>query len=103
MAWGIWNKIKNGIKKVAGTVGKAAGWVADKALPVIRPIAGAVAPVLNAFAPGLGTAINAGVDYASKGISKLKGVTSRFGSGGSGIRKDIPTYNAEFSSSGSED
>jgi phage-related protein len=86
MGWGIWSKIKNGIKSAAGAVGnaakwamngvgkavngvgKAVNWVGKKVGPMARelaPIANMAAPILNSFAPGLGTGIAVGTNFAS--------------------------------------
>jgi phage-related protein len=92
MAWGIWNKIKNGIKKAAGAVGSAVSWVGKKVLPVLKPIANAAAPALNGLMPGLGTGISTGVNIGSKlfggdddGYPSAP-PPARYGSGGSGQR-----------------
>jgi phage-related protein len=99
MAWGVWNKIKNGIKKVAGGIGKAASWVNDKIIkPVIKPIANAVAPIIDGFVPGLGSTIRNGIDagsgFADRMTPKLKDFSegnSMLGSNGGGVRR-LPQY-----------
>jgi phage-related protein len=92
MAWGIWNKIKNGIKKVVGGVGNAASWVNDKVVkPVIKPVVGALAPVLDTFIPGLGTTIKHGVDVGSDCADRISPKLKDFGSNGGGVRR-IPQY-----------
>jgi phage-related protein len=87
MAWGIWNKIKNGIKKVIGGIGKAAKWVNDKIIkPIVKPIAGALAPVIDGFMPGLGSGIKRGVDIGSDYADKLAPKLKNFGDTNSLIR-----------------
>jgi hypothetical protein len=77
MAWGIWNKIKNGIKKV----GNAASWVNEKIVkPYLKPVAAAVAPILDGFVPGLGTGIKKGLDYGSGFTENLAPRLKTFGS-----------------------
>ena len=46
MAWGLWNKIKQGFKKVGSAVKKAADFVTDKIIKPFRPfISGAIGAV----------------------------------------------------------
>ena len=47
MAWGVWNKIKQGIKKAGNFVKKAVGFVADKVVKPFKPIIGAAATVFG--------------------------------------------------------
>ena len=54
MAWGVWNKIKQGIKKAGNFVKKAVGFVADKVVKPFRPIIGAAA---TAFGGAKGGAV----------------------------------------------
>ena len=51
MAWGLWNKIKQGFKKVGNFVKKAASFVNDK---VIKPFKPVIKNVANAIIPGSG-------------------------------------------------
>ena len=59
MAWGIFMKIKDGFKKVIGGIKKGALWLGNNAL---KPIVNAVAPVLDRIKPGVGTALQTGVN-----------------------------------------
>jgi hypothetical protein len=62
MAFGLWKKIKNGVKKVVGGIGKAASWVNDKVFkPIIRPLAPAIGAIANTIVPGSGLAITSGI------------------------------------------
>jgi hypothetical protein len=38
MAWGLWNKIKQGFKKVGNFVKKAASFVNDKVIKPFKPV-----------------------------------------------------------------
>ena len=47
MAWGLWNKIKNGFKK-------AAGWVKDKVIkPVVNNVVKPFKPIISAAASAI--------------------------------------------------
>ena len=64
MAWGIFNKIKKGFKKVGSVFKKAANYVNDK---IVKPFKPLIKTAVNAFVPG-GGAI---VDVASDGIDAI--------------------------------
>ena len=64
MAWGLWNKIKNGFKK-------AAGWVKDK---VIKPV---VDNVIKPFKPAITAAVSAFNPAAGAIASKVMDTTER--------------------------
>ena len=59
MAWGLWNKIKTGLKKAGKWIKTAAKTVTDKVIKPFKPIIGAAASVIN---PALGFAVNKGMD-----------------------------------------
>ena len=63
MAWGLWNKIKNGFKKVGNFVKKAAGFVTDKVIKPFKPIISAAA---TAFNPKAGLIANKVMDTVEK-------------------------------------
>ena len=70
MAWGLWNKIKQGFKKVGNFVRKAAGFVADK---VIKPFKPVISTVANVIAPGSGRIVEAvsdGIESVASGDIK---------------------------------
>ena len=71
MAWGVWNKIKQGIKKAGNFVKKAAGFVADKVVKPFRPIIGAAA---TAFGGAKGGAV----------ANKVMDTVERWSDGGEG-------------------
>ena len=67
MAWGLWNKIKQGFKKVGNFVKKAASFVNDK---VIKPFKPVITNVANAIVPGSGKIVEAvsdGIDSVANG------------------------------------
>ena len=55
MAWGLFNKIKKGFKKVKDGVVKAAGWVNNN---IIKPFKPMITTVANKFLPGSGAAVD---------------------------------------------
>ena len=59
MALGIFKKIKDGFKKVIGGIKKGAQWLGNN---VLKPIINAVAPVIDTIKPGVGTALQTGVN-----------------------------------------
>ena len=75
MAWGLWNKIKQGFKKVGNFVKKAASFVNDK---VIKPFKPVITNVANAIVPGSGRIVEAvsdGIDDVANG--NYKGAAQR--------------------------
>ena len=72
MAWGLWNKIKQGFKKVGNAVKKAASFVNDK---VIKPFKPVISKVADTIMPGSGRIVEA----VSDGIDEF--ANGNFGSG----------------------
>ena len=75
MAWGLWNKIKQGFKKVGNAIKKAASFVNDK---VIKPFKPVISNVANAIVPGSGRIVEAvsdGIDDVATG--NWKGAAQR--------------------------
>ena len=64
MAWGIFNKIKRGFKKVGSAFKKGIQFVNDKIVKPFKPI---IKSVANSFIPGSGVI----VDAASDGIDAV--------------------------------
>ena len=67
MAWGLFNKIKKGFKKVGSAFKKAAGFVNDK---IVKPFKPLIKQAVNKFIPGAGNIVDAasdGLDAVSKG------------------------------------
>ena len=63
MAWGLWNKIKNGFKKAGKFIRNVAKTVTDK---VIKPFKRMISGVANAINPALGAAVNTGMDAVER-------------------------------------
>ena len=59
MTWGISKKIKDGFKKVIVGIKKGAQWLGEK---VLKTIINTVAPVIDQIKPGVGTALQTGVN-----------------------------------------
>ncbi len=73
MAWGVWNKIKKGFKKV----GKVAKAVNDNVVKPFKPyIKAGAAAAANYFVPGIGSTVAQGVDALSDGIDAISGGSS---------------------------
>ena len=64
MAWGIWNKIKQGFKKVGSAIKKGVDWVADKVVKPFRPLIGAAATAIGG--PKIGAAANTVMDKVER-------------------------------------
>ena len=63
MAWGLWNKIKQGFKKAGAVVKKIARAVTDKVIKPFKPVISAAA---NAFNPALGKIVDKGMDSVER-------------------------------------
>lgn len=63
MAWGLWNKIKNGIKRVGGVLKRGAEFVRDKVIKPFKPVISGVATAIN---PAFGAALTTGMNVAEK-------------------------------------
>jgi hypothetical protein len=64
MAWGLWNKIKQGLRKVGS-------WVKDKIIkPVVNNVVKPFKPMISAAAsainPKIGAIVNTGMNMAEK-------------------------------------
>ena len=69
MAWGFFNKLKNGIVKVAKGIGKVLKPVAQAILPVAKQVLPTIVETAgNAFKPGLGTVAKMGVTGLMNGL-----------------------------------
>ena len=64
MAWGLFNKVKKGFKKVGSAFKKGVTWVNDNVVKPFKPLIKAAA---DAYYPGAGKA----VDIASGGIDAI--------------------------------
>ena len=81
MAWGLFNKIKKGFKKVGSAFKKAAGFVNDK---IVKPFKPLIKTAVNSFIPGAGVVVDVasdGIDAVTKGdwggaAQSAKGIAS---------------------------
>ena len=67
MAWGLWKKIKSGVRKAGNWLKKAAGVVNEKVIKPFKPIIGGI---VNSFVPGAGKYVDTvsdGLDAVSDG------------------------------------
>ena len=72
MAWGFFNKLKNGIVKVAKGIGKVLKPVAQAILPVAKEVLPSIVETAgNAFKPGLGTVAKIGVNGLMNGLDNV--------------------------------
>ena len=90
MAWGLFNKIKKGFKKIGSLFKKGAQFVNDK---IVKPFKPLIKTAVNAFVPGAGAIVDVasdGVDAITKGdwkgaANSAKGIASwannKFGNG----------------------
>ena len=63
MAWGLWNKIKNGFRKAGKVVRNVARTITDK---VIKPFKPVISGVANAINPTLGKAVDYGMSSVER-------------------------------------
>jgi hypothetical protein len=73
MAWGLWNKIKQGFKKAGAVIKKGADWVTDKVIKPFRPVISKVANTIN---PTFGRIMDKGMDaverFSDEGFTPFK-------------------------------
>ena len=70
MAWGIWNKIKQGFKKAGQVIKDGAKYINNK---VIKPFKPLIKQAVNTFVPGAGKYVDAlsdGVDQWTSGDTR---------------------------------
>ena len=80
MAWGIFNKIKKGFKKIGSVFKKGINFVNDRIIKPFKPI---IKTTANAFIPGAGSVIEAdsdGLDAINKGDSSWGDAAAGVGS-----------------------
>ena len=63
MAWGLWNKIKNGFRKAGNVIKSGAKAVVNNVVKPFKPIISAAA---NAFSPSFGKIVDRGMDAAER-------------------------------------
>ena len=70
--WGFFNKLKNGIVKVAKVIGKVLKPVAQELLSVAKQILPTIVETAgNTFKPGLGTVAKIGVNGLINGLDNV--------------------------------
>ena len=67
MAWGLWNKIKQGFKKVGSFVKKAANIVTDRIIKPFKPIIGGAISAVNPAAGAVANRVMDSVERFSDG------------------------------------
>ena len=73
MAWGLWNKIKQGFKKAGAVVKKVADVVTDKVIKPFKPfIAGAIGSVNPAAGAVAHRAMDAVERFSDEGFTPFK-------------------------------
>jgi hypothetical protein len=72
MAWGFFNKLKNGLIKVGRGIASGAKFLNDKVIkPIVKPLMPAVSQMLDQYKPGFGTAVSTGVNFGSSFIDSI--------------------------------
>ena len=79
MAWGLWNKIKQGFKKAGAVVKKVADVVTDKVIKPFKPlIAGAVSAINPAAGAIAGKAMDAVERFSDEGFTPFKRLVKQY-------------------------
>ena len=69
MAWGFFNKLKNGIVKVAKGIGRVVKSIAQAAMLIAKEIVSKIVETADsAISPGMGTAAKVGVGGLLNGV-----------------------------------
>ena len=77
MAWGLWNKIKQGFKKVGSVIKKAADVVTDKVIKPFKPIIGGAISAINPAAGAIATkAMDTVERFSDEGFNLLTAATT---------------------------
>ena len=63
MAWGLWNKIKQGVRKAGKWIKNAAQTVTQKVIKPFKPVISTIAGAIN---PTIGAAVTAGMNAFEK-------------------------------------
>ena len=80
MAWGLWNKIKQGFKKAGTVIKKAADFVTDKVIKPFKPlIAGAVSAINPAAGVIAGKAMDAVERFSDEGFTPFRRLITQRG------------------------
>ena len=80
MAWGLWNKIKQGIKKAGTVVKKVADVVTDKVIKPFKPlIAGAVSAINPAAGVIAGKVMDGVEKFSDEGFTPFRRLITQRG------------------------
>ena len=78
MAWGLWNKIKQGFKKVGSAVKKAADFVTDKVIKPFRPfISGAIGAIKPQYGAVADKVMDSVERFSDEGFTPFKRLSRR--------------------------
>ena len=78
MAWGLWNKIKQGFKKTGSVIKKAADVVTDKVIKPFKPLIATAATAINPTVGAVGTlGMNAVERFSDGGFTPCKKLISQ--------------------------
>ena len=73
MAWGLWNKIKQGFKKAGTVIKKAADVISDKVIKPFKPI---ISGAIGAINPAAGAVAHRAMDaverFSDEGFTPFK-------------------------------
>ena len=73
MAWGLWNKIKQGFKKAGTVIKKAADVITDKVIKPFKPI---ISGAIGAINPAAGAVAHRAMDaverFSDEGFTPFK-------------------------------
>ena len=79
MAWGLWNKIKQGFKKAGAVIKKVADVVTDKVIKPFKPfIAGAIGAVNPAAGAVAHKAMDAVERFSDEGFTPFKRLVKQY-------------------------
>ena len=78
MAWGLWNKIKQGIKKAGTVVKKVADVVTDKVIKPFKPLIAGAVSAINPAAGAIAGKVMDGVEkFSDEGFTPFKKLISQ--------------------------
>ena len=78
MAWGLWNKIKNGFKKAGAVVKKVADVVTDKVIKPFKPLIAGAVSAINPAAGAIAGKVMDGVEkFSDEGFTPFKKLISQ--------------------------
>ena len=73
MAWGLWNKIKQGFKKAGSVVKKAADVVTDKVIKPFKPFIAGAATAINPTAGAVAHRVMGSVErFSDEGFTPFR-------------------------------